>query len=109
MKSIKELVAKYFLDNPHNFKHVIHIDGDKLNNKVENLKWISNKFLYQTHGKSPKKLPIIVEAYTIDGIYIGTYSSIREASLDLGVAQSNIVAYLKGRIKKVGNYIFKKI
>jgi hypothetical protein len=37
---IKELVAKHFLENPNNFKNVININGDFLNNRVENLEWI---------------------------------------------------------------------
>ena len=36
---IHRLVAIYFLDNPENKKIVIHIDKDKHNNRVSNLKW----------------------------------------------------------------------
>ena len=36
------LVAKAFLDNPHNIVDVRHIDGNLLNNKLNNLKWDKN-------------------------------------------------------------------
>ena len=39
---IHTLVATTFLDNPNNYRFVKHIDGDKLNNNVENLKWMKN-------------------------------------------------------------------
>lgn len=35
---VHELMASAFLDNPDNYKHIIHIDGNLKNNKLSNLK-----------------------------------------------------------------------
>lgn len=42
-KFVHRLVAEHFIPNPNNYKEVNHIDGDKLNNNIENLEWTSAK------------------------------------------------------------------
>lgn len=40
-KSVNRLVALAWLPNPHGLSDTDHIDRDKTNNKVENLRWMS--------------------------------------------------------------------
>lgn len=42
VETVHRLVAKAWLENPHNYSDVDHIDCDKTNNNVENLQWVTH-------------------------------------------------------------------
>ena len=52
-ENIHRLVAKYFIDNPNDLPQVNHIDGNKHNNDVSNLEWVTPRenviHSYDTH------------------------------------------------------------
>jgi hypothetical protein len=49
---LHRLVAMMFVDNPDNFNTVNHLDGNKLNNDVANLRWSNRRLNEESFSKT---------------------------------------------------------
>ena len=43
---LHKLIAQTFIPNPDDLPMVLHINRDRLNNEIQNLKWVSRKDYY---------------------------------------------------------------
>lgn len=86
--NVHRLVAKAFLDNPHNLPEVNHKDENKANNNVENLEWCNREY-NMNYGSLPsrmrenlgctKRRSNKVAQISRSGVVIAIYNSAKEA------------------------------
>lgn len=109
-RRIHRMVAQAFIPNPNNFPQVNHIDGNKWNNKIDNLEWCTNSenqiHVYKNNLEKPG-LKRTVKQYDLNGNYIQTFEYISDATKKLNINCSSIISVCKGKRKTAGGYIWK--
>jgi hypothetical protein len=107
--ALHRLIALAFLENSENKEQVNHIDGNKLNNCVNNLEWVTNqenqihKFNIGLGNNYTRK----ITQYDLEMNKIKDFNSIVEASKTLNIGKSNIRGVLTNYRKTAGGFIFK--
>jgi hypothetical protein len=114
--NVHRLVADTFLFEKEGKKEVNHKDGNKLNNSVDNLEWVSasenQKHAYRIGLQIAKKgsenyqsKPI--KQLTLDGELIRIFGSINEVTRELGFNTFGIIKCCKKEKKYKTAYKFK--
>lgn len=128
-EKIHRLVYETFIGDIPNGKrfHIHHIDGNKQNNRIDNLKLVDSKEHHFEHISRNKSIldgmikynkyvkTKMIGQYTMDGSLIRIFANGKEASDATGVCQRNILQVANrepfnknGNIRKqAGGYIWK--
>jgi hypothetical protein len=112
---VHRLVAAAFLKKPPNYRDldVTHIDGDKLNNHVDNLKYCtkeqvahhSRRVLKRGHQKRVGQKPVVMLDKITDK-HIKTFETVTEAAVFVGTNDGSIIRVCNGGRKSCKGYKF---
>lgn len=107
--NVHRLVSEAFIPTIDEKLFINHKDGNKTNNNIENLEWVSPKenSKHALEKKLQKGHPKAVIQFSMNDLYIATFSSIIEASEKTGCNDRRISTVCKGKQKSTGGYKWK--
>lgn len=121
IRMVHVLVARAFIKNPNGKKFVNHIDGNKHNNCVDNLEWVTAKenvqhairtglrdphFNNAKRGKENSQSKPIAQC-DVDGNVVKVWDCISDASRFIKCNTSQIINNAMGRTRTCHGYVWR--
>ena len=103
-KRIHRLIAIHFISNPNNKREVNHVDGNRGNNDLKNLEWVtpSENSLHALYILCKKIKPVI--QMDLKGNVIKIYQSATIASKETNTDRGGIICVSQGKQNSSGGF-----
>ena len=104
---VHRMIALTFIDNPDNKPYVNHINGNRSDNNVENLEWVTPSENTQhavNTGLFKSGRTRVVIQYNLNGEQMATFESATEAARQTGGSQSKITMCCRRQRDSANDY-----
>ena len=103
-KKVHRLVAMHFLNNKDHKREVNHIDGNKANNHIDNLEWVttSENQLHSIYTLNHARKQVV--QVSKKGELIKTWESLTKAAKQLKISEGDISRCCNGKRITAGGY-----
>lgn len=106
---VHRLIAENYIDNPNKFPQVNHKDGNKSNNNIDNLEWVTSSE-NQLHSRYVLGNVTGFADTPVECIETGkVYKSTRDAWRDTNAGYSHISECASGKRKTAGGYHWRYV
>lgn len=102
---VHQIIATAFVPNPDNLETVNHINGNRRDNRAENLEWCTreeNSRKY--HGEN---FILSVGQFDTEGNLVAIFKSREDAGKKTGIKSGSIAACCTGKRKTAGGFFWK--
>ena len=116
LRKIHRLVAEAFLPNPEGKPIIDHRDGDKTNNTLENIRWVTyseNTVAYNKKreeanpGNRQNQTSRKIAQYTLDGKLVATFNKMSEITKATGIDKYGIYCTCYGKLRSNGGFMWR--
>jgi hypothetical protein len=106
---VHRLMGQIFLENPHNYKTINHIDGNKHNNAIYNLEWATHSRNTQ-HAHDTNLIPKLyksIQQFDLEGNFVRRFEKIDDVVKEYNISKCRIQRVIQGKKDSVDNMVFK--
>ena len=109
-KTIHRLVAETFIEGDHDGLQVNHIDGDKTNNRVENLEWVTGSANIMHAYRNGLKIPPCPNPRKVRIVELDiTFNTLTDCAKYIGGTKAHVMECLNGKRKTHKGYHFEEV